>query len=60
MPTTPPTHATDPNLGIYPDRSALDHDAAMLVESLVSDFEVRGVRRADALASVRRVLRGVR
>lgn len=42
----------------YSDRAALDHDADLLLEGILSDLDARGVDRAAALASIRRVLKG--
>lgn len=48
------------HLGIYEDRSQLDHDTEQLVESLLADLNSRGVERRDGLAAVQRVVRGAR
>lgn len=47
------------NLGIYTDRGQLDHDSAMLIDGVLDDMAGRDVDRVTALASLRRVLRGV-
>jgi len=43
------------DLGIYADRSQLDHDVEQLLGDLLRELDVRGVDRAAARASVRRV-----
>ena len=44
---------------IYQTADELDHDTDLLLEELLSDLEARGVARRDALASLRRALRGL-
>lgn len=49
---------TDTDLGDYPDRDALDHDIAMLLDGIRSDLVLdAGVDRHTATAAIRRVAR---
>ena len=48
---------TDTDLGNYPDRNALDHDTAMLLNELRSELIARDVEWHTATAAVRRVAR---
>lgn len=53
---------TTHELGMYSELGpgALDHDVAKRVEELLLEMDALDVGRAEALASLRRVLRGLR
>lgn len=53
---------TTHQLGIYSEHgpAALDHDVAQRVEELLLGLDALDVGRPEALASLRRVLRGLR
>ena len=42
------------NLGIYETHGALDHDIAMTLDAIMSDFEDLGVDRKDTLKAIHR------
>lgn len=48
------------NLGIYPDRGALDHDIEMRLNETLNEMCGAGVDYAAALASIKRVARELR
>ncbi|HEY9498546.1 MAG TPA: hypothetical protein VIQ78_05945 [Terrimesophilobacter sp.] len=45
-------------LDIYENAGQLDHDTDMLLDELLGALDARGVPYADALAAIRRSLKG--
>lgn len=48
--------AHTPALGIYPDTTALDHDAQIHLRKALTHLRYAGVSHDDAIASMRRAL----